>query len=468
MIVGYLLLCTNNLVGSENMERVRTLCKVVRGVMSCADALDAALVEERFSSQSIAFGEQRYVRPAQLEDVLQSPKCKGVFLTAMTVAHFTAFMQWTGMLGKVSASSVSEEVLDCFYAQLDMSQGLLNRDKYAPDDRTRCFEVSKARVMATSLLASSIQSVLAMGREGPKKTLIEATELNAQRLMFRGLPVSMLPWLMADTMEHMFRTDFMILMQYLAKKLDVPKEISFEAVLEWLRVGHTDHDASLSDWLETALPMAVRHAPIEDSDVRASLQTGMYLTHTHLSVTFNPLDPGDIFKSASEKLGTFIYRDADREFQQFCQMRPEIGEGILRYILAEVMQEEMAWPSVFGTLQTLPHFWADAAPLNRYHRERLMLRPLRLVRCGGCFCIIFFNIHHASYAQDGSHTAVLVRRPAVAADDVLHRGQSPMPSVPPHLCEHVGTSLLQVVYAALPHLFRHAHHRSVRGPFLIF
>jgi len=227
MIVGYLVLCTNNLAGKNNMERVKTLCKVIRGISSCADPLDAALSEENFTANDIKYGKKTYVPSGQDAHVFQDEKIKGIFLSSIGVAHFTAFMQWTGMLGKIPMSFVSEEILDSFYAQLGLSECFLNRIKYAPEDRTRCFEMSKARGITASLLITSVQSVLAGGQR-VENTLLDATCRNAQRLMFKGLPVSMLPWIMADTMENMFRTDFMILMQYLAKKFEVPSGMSFK------------------------------------------------------------------------------------------------------------------------------------------------------------------------------------------------------------------------------------------------
>ena len=386
VLIGYFVICTNNLVGEENYERMRTLSKVTRCLPSCADALDAVLMEDSFSSHTITYGEKRYVPSAQHSHVIQAPRCKGVFLSAMTVAHFTAFMQWTGMLGKLPSSMLVEDILECFYAQLDLSQSILNRNKYSADDRTRCFEVSKARIVATSLLMTSIQSVLAVGGGQSKgKTLIDATELNATRLMFKGLPVSMLPWLMADTIDHLFRLDFLLLMQYLAKKLGAPSpaQVPFEAVLEWLRLGNADHCPPLRAWLDLHMPHCLRNAPLEGDETRAQLLSGLYLTHAHLYMAMNPLDPGDIFKNASEKMGAFIYNDAEREFQQYCQMRRDHGESILGFILSEVFHETMAWPTVFGNSQTLPHFWTcgGVPPAhNRYHQERLMLRPIRLIR----------------------------------------------------------------------------------------
>lgn len=382
------MVCTNNLSGAENYERMLTLSKVARCLPSSADALDTALIDEQLSNHTIAYGKKRYVPSAQHASVIHSPKCKGVFLSAMTVAHFTAFMQWTGMLGKLPSSCIAEEVLDCFYAQLDLSKCFLNRSRNSADDRSRCFEVSKARIMATSLLVTSIQSILTIGRQTcaeashQNKTLIDATELNAQRLMFKGLPVSMLPWLMADTFDHLFRTDLLILMQYLAKKIGVPPQnlVPFDAVLEWLSVGNADHCRPLADWLEARIPHLVRNAPVESEDVRAQLLSSMYLTHPHLCISMNPLDPGDTMKNAAQKLGGFIYRDGEREFQQYCQLRSELGEAVLRFILSETLHEPMAWPAVFGTLQTLPHFWFGVSPPDMCQRERLILQPLRLVR----------------------------------------------------------------------------------------
>jgi hypothetical protein len=401
------MVCTNNLSGTENYERMLTLSKVARCLPSSADALDAALANEQMSAHTITYGEKRYVPSAQHASVIHSPKCQGVFLSAMTVAHFTAFMQWTGMLGKLPLSCMAEEVLDCFYAQLDLSKAFLNRSRNSADDRSRCFEVSKARIMATSLLVTSIQSMLAVGRlsMAHNKTLIDATELNARRLMFKGLPVSMLPWLMADTFDHLFRTDMLILMQYLAKKIGTPAHahVSFDDVLVWLRDGNADHCRPLAQWLEERTPQLIRNAPVESDDVRAQLLYGMYLTHPHLSVGMNPLDTSDTFKNAAQKLGAFIYRNCEREFQQYCQLRSELGEAVLHYTLAEVLQEPMAWPPVFGTLQTLPQFWFGTAPPDRCLRERLILTPLRLVRstCVLCYmrCVCFFS--HTVCADHG-------------------------------------------------------------------
>jgi len=157
--------------------------------------------------------------------------------------------------------------------------------------------------------------------------------------------------------------------------------IPFDAVLEWLRVGNADHCRVLAQWLERKLPNATRLAPLESEEMRAELLSGIYLIHPHLCITINPMDPGDIMGDMATKIGSFIYQDDVREFKQFCQMHDEAGEGVIQYILGEVIREQMAWPAVFGTEQTLPNFWFGSPPLNsRIQQERLILRPIQMIR----------------------------------------------------------------------------------------
>lgn len=234
VIVGYFLICTNNLVGADNVERFSTLSRVTRSIPSCADAVDALTDDQNFTEHSLKYGKKRYVPSQQHNKVIQTVKCKGVFLSALSVAHFTAFMQWTGMLGKIPHSVVVEEILTCFYAQLELSKDILNPDKYCADNMSRCFEISKARNVPITLLATAIQSILSAGSTGG--SLKEATKQCATRFTYKGgFSPSTLPWLMADTMEHLFRTDFLVLMQYFCKKLKVPTDLKFEEVLDYLR-----------------------------------------------------------------------------------------------------------------------------------------------------------------------------------------------------------------------------------------
>ena len=343
---------------------------------------------------------------------------RSIFLSAMGVAHYAAFMQWTGMLGKIPTSMHVEAVLECFYAQLELSSDILNPAKNSADDRSRCFEISRARNVALSLLCTSIQSMIVRGRESdPKATMLkEATEDTAFKLMYRGVAPSMLPSLLADTVEHMFRTDLLILLQYFCMKLQVPDKVQFEEVLQWLRyplcsVGESPllltlffpsregstEDPLLRPWLDHIMPLTIRGAPLETEETRRHLQSGLYITHHDLQVGFrsrcccsglmgstqvnvNPLEMGDIYKLAAERLGAFIYFEAAPIFQQYCQIRRMHGCSIIESVLFDCLQNSMAWPTVFGTEEELPHFWCGSPPANLYQRKRLILQPIRVIR----------------------------------------------------------------------------------------
>jgi len=214
--------------------------------------------------------------------------------------------------GKISASMIVEEILESFYSQLDLSKDMLNTVKYSPDDRGRCFEIGKARIIATNLLATSIESMVTVGkhrRSGNRTgTLYEATEIAAFKFIYRGISPSLLPWLMSDTMESMFATDKMILMQYFCKKFQVPQDLAFQDVLIWLRslshmchvsssilTGADDRDGSLdqcsekskqklTDFLQKYEQVYLKVAPLETPIVRDALTCGMYISHPHLQV----------------------------------------------------------------------------------------------------------------------------------------------------------------------------------------
>ena len=100
----------------------------------------------------------------------------------------------------------------------------------------------------------------------------------------------------------------------------------------------------------------------------------------HLQVAINPMETGDMYKVAMEKIAPFIYHDAEREFGQYCQIHRLHGVTVIQKMLEDVMHQPMAWPTVFGTLKTLPSFWDASPPASPYSRERLILPPLMFVR----------------------------------------------------------------------------------------
>ena len=93
-IIGYLVVCSNNLVGTENKERFVTLSKVVRCIPSCADAIDAAVKEMNYTTESISYGQKRYVPSSQHAHVIDSTKCRsGSFCPGADAAALFATSQ---------------------------------------------------------------------------------------------------------------------------------------------------------------------------------------------------------------------------------------------------------------------------------------------------------------------------------------------------------------------------------------
>ena len=70
--------------------------------------------------------------------------------------------------------------------------------------------------------------------------------------------------------------DFMILVQYFCLKLRVPSNLVFEDVLSWLKNGEAS--GALKQWLDAFIPQALKVAPLETEERRATLACGIYLS----------------------------------------------------------------------------------------------------------------------------------------------------------------------------------------------
>ena len=119
-------------------------------------------------------------------------------------------------------------------------------------------------------------------------------------------------------------------------------------------------------------------------------------------MTINPVEIMDFKEIVQKKLGTFIYHEESRDFNQYCQINrsfpqpfciwkaPSLilyanrtyGEEIIQHTLSEMINHSMAWPTVFGIEDTLPHFWQGSPPPqnNVYKQKRLILEPIRIAR----------------------------------------------------------------------------------------
>ena len=208
MLYGYYVLCSNA-VAYRSRERLRTILAVTRTITSAADGLSGGQA-----------GRNRLCIPVSNGEDIKA-KARPLFFGSLGVSLVAAFMQWTGSLGKLPTSPVLESIMEIFYVQLESSQDMLNPDMFQQGDRPRCYEISKARGVAMSLQIAGIEETIEAGRRGLAQN--EAVQAVMLRLMTESCSVHMASWIMADTLEHMFRTDLMIVMQMLGTVMNVPQ-----------------------------------------------------------------------------------------------------------------------------------------------------------------------------------------------------------------------------------------------------
>ena len=247
VIGGYLCLCSNS-VGDNVRERFHTLLAVCRCVASGAEGVDLSEVLRRAQSeqayaQSVRTEERFNAANGSLNRTLLSSKEEGLFQRARPVFYaglgtivFAAFMQWTGMLEHVRETRLTHALLQIFYAQVGLCKSVLNPDMAANAEMTRFLEISKARAIAVGLIAIGLRETLDAGRRGANQQ--EAVERTAQHFKCEG-GAAAVPWLVADTLEHLFRLDFLLLMMMLGKLLRVPC-VPLGDLLRWLRTGRAE------------------------------------------------------------------------------------------------------------------------------------------------------------------------------------------------------------------------------------
>jgi hypothetical protein len=154
VIYGYWLLCSNA-VGNLSRERMKTILAVTRTIASAADGLPSNASDD---------GRLLCVPVSSSVDV--KPIARPWFFANMGTAVVAAFLQWTGVLGKLPASHILETIMESFYSELAECHEMLNPDTFRQGASARCFEVSKARGVAVSLAMTSMEQTLEAGRTG--------------------------------------------------------------------------------------------------------------------------------------------------------------------------------------------------------------------------------------------------------------------------------------------------------------
>jgi hypothetical protein len=384
VIYGYWLICSNS-VGNLSRERFRTLTTVSRSIASAGNALNPLINNNNNSGcrrnhnnnnnnndsagvqDSSSMAKDSY-DPQVINDA------KPIFFSSFCTAIVTGFMQWTGILGKLPTSPCLEAFLGVFYAQLDLSKSILNPDMFNQGERPRCLQISKARGVASSLIASSIQETIEAGRL--KRGHQDAIEGCGFRLMIESTSATIAPWIMADTMEHMLRLDFFILMQMFCQKLGVPSHVSLENLLTWLKTGACPQ---LQGWLDTCQIL-----PISRLDKRTgltSVESCMYISHPSLSCNISDPSLNAVDSTVCDYLGMLLFKQFSDKLAQECQIHENLsGAEIVKAMLTCCTNQKFAWPSVFGNIQTLSNFWLNNnVPANRDIANSLTLCPIRIV-----------------------------------------------------------------------------------------
>lgn len=400
VISGYLVICTNN-VALPSRERFRAIVSVSRSLMSSAGTKTMEhsqadpVLNVMGSPDAVSF--DKLQRSGGVPDgsvnskVNSNQKCvqqaKPVFYTSMCTCMLTAFMQWTGCLGKLKTSAVTEAILSIFYNQLDLSKDLLNPEMYSAGEKARCLQISKARGVAMSLIVTSLQETLESGRKFQGHE--SAVERTALRFMLQNICPSVTPVIAADTIDHMFRLDFLILMQMLCLKFDVPyKEFGLCDVLSWLKNGNMNHCPKLKRWLDAKSGMLISKTTDEfgfrdKSSNLTKLKYGMYLTDAGGLQCSVPEYSSEVDFMVMNTVGQMLFRQYERHLSDYCQIDQSFaGEEIVRGMVCMNTNKQFAWPSVFGNFEDLPNFWMGAVSSVDQKEEfyrKLMLPPLRVV-----------------------------------------------------------------------------------------
>jgi hypothetical protein len=415
---GYLALCSN-VVREGARERFHTVLAVTRTVASSAagvemdDVMKGGESEQRFVEG--LHSEERYTaQNGRVDRAVVSGKeielhkaARSVFFVGMGTAVCTAFIQWTGMLERVRETRIAEAVLSTFYAQLELCQDLLNPDMANSGDKMRFLQVSKARGVAMGLFAISMRETLEIGRCMYAQQA--AVEQAALALKLEG-GSAMVPWVIADTLEHMFRLDFFLVMGMLGRLLRVPCVVLGE-LLAWLASGRPEDCQAAEDFFQrhrTAVNgsdeqrrawevagLGFVETGIVDTDARGLMPSRhcLYLTtpllRVSLKVNANTSEGRKLF---CEALGARLRREFSDTLQNGCRIEDnEEGDEIVRAMFACTMNKTFAWPSVLGEASALHDFWKGRAPPapsaavlrnnSSLQRDlaRLSLPPLRML-----------------------------------------------------------------------------------------
>ena len=374
---GYLVLCANKVRGTAR-ERYHTMMAVSRSVASSADGM--SLASRLDDADDDAAQRRRAETDGRVDPMVNGGDAKleglgrGLFFGAMGVALFTGFMQWTGMLGQIREPRRTAALLRTFTAHFELCHDLMNPDMACAGNRARFLEVSKARGVAVSLLGISMRETIEAGRRGESQQM--AVERTCAAFRVEGASAAA-AWIMADTLEHMLRLDFFLLMQMLGQMLGVPC-VDADALLEWMATGVPSEECA------EAVAFLERCAPVAPCAVDTQWGIGgahltpidqcLYLTDEHLLITRldTPMTP-EVRSQFCERVSKRLWSDFSAQLRAHANLNEkDKGDQVVRAMIEHCVDRQFAWPSVLGRPA---HFGLGRLPAD----APLSVAPLRMV-----------------------------------------------------------------------------------------
>ena len=373
VLFGIMLLCGNMTPDAVTYERVVTICRVVRNVASAAQGVPMVC--------PVPAG-----REGELDVSSSNPEvgrvrdtARAVYGTCLGVAMSCGFLQWSGILGRLPSHPVMETLKKVFRAQLMMSLGLLDPSMTQASTLARYLQIGEARNVAHSLLGTAMESVCEAGRRG--KGEFEAIKLCSLRLMRECTSLFSFGSMVCDTVEHLVRLDFVLLMQMAASVLEVPL-FKFGEVMDWLERG----GGAVGAYVSSRSFVACEELDGTLGAGLTGLRHCMYVTCMD-TLSFPVGDGVDVVEQGCKFVGSRLFFKFVHSLKQYCQLHVEKdGESILQSGLLSNVNRMIEWPCIFGGTSL---FWSDA-PADAYQREKRVLAPLRLVqveRRKGCLCV---------------------------------------------------------------------------------
>jgi hypothetical protein len=375
---GYLVLCANKVRGPAR-ERFHTMMAVSRSVASAADGMNLDLVLDAHDDQERVCEARRVAQDGRVDPMVNGAGARldglgrGLFFAGMGTAMFAGFMQWTGMLGQIREPRTTEALLRTFMAHFELCNDIMNPDMASAGNRARFLEVSKARGVAVSLLGIGMRETIESGRRNESQQMAVERACAAFRVEGASAAVA---WIMADTLEHMLRMDFFLLMQMLFQMLGAP-HVSLDALLEWLETGDADTCPEAAEFLERSalVPPNAVDAQMGVSGAQLTpIEQCLYVTDDRLRITRldTPMTP-EVRSQFCERASKRLWSDFGAQLSAHANLNDKNkGDQVVRAMIEHSVDRQFAWPSMLGRPT---HFGLGRTPAAAVFE----LAPVRMV-----------------------------------------------------------------------------------------